>query len=82
MSPSGRYHVAKHKGTGSSTFNPKSSVRFFGFSTFHFYIENDTPGPGKYEQLDKLSDSGQYKLSISNGFGKRIFDKEKRVVEF
>lgn len=29
LSPRGKYGVSKHKGTGATLFNPKSSVRFF-----------------------------------------------------
>jgi hypothetical protein len=29
LSPRGKYSVAKHKGTGATLFNPKSSIRFF-----------------------------------------------------
>jgi hypothetical protein len=36
LSPSGRYSVSKHKGTGAALFNPKRSSRFFEFSTFSF----------------------------------------------
>ena len=32
LSPSGRYSVSKHKGTGATLFNPKRSIRFFEFS--------------------------------------------------
>jgi hypothetical protein len=32
LSPRGRYSVSKHKGTGATLFNPKSSTRFFEFS--------------------------------------------------
>ncbi len=34
LSPSGRYTVSKHKGTGATTFNPRRSIRFFEFSNF------------------------------------------------
>ncbi len=33
MTPRGNYSVGKHKGTGATMFNPKSSTRFFEFST-------------------------------------------------
>ena len=29
-----------------------------------------------------MSDKGHYPLSKSTGYGKRLFDKERRVVEF
>lgn len=29
LSPRGKYGVSKHRGTGATLFNPKSSVRFF-----------------------------------------------------
>lgn len=32
LSPTGRYSVSKHKGTGATLFNPKRSTRFFEFS--------------------------------------------------
>ena len=47
-----------------------------------FTIENKVPGPGKYETIDKLSNSGKYIPSTSTGYGKRYFDKEKRVSDF
>ena len=47
-----------------------------------FYIENEVPGPGRYEEINKLSNSGQYLLSRTHGDGKRLFDHEKRVVDF
>jgi hypothetical protein len=75
LSPRGRYSVSKHKGTGSVLFNPKRSSRFFEFSKYLSYKENVNPGPGKYEEINNLSDRGQYTLTKSYGFGKRIFDK-------
>jgi len=36
LSARGRYSVSKHKGTGATLFNPKSSDRFFQFSIFNF----------------------------------------------
>lgn len=44
MSPSGRYSVSKHKGTGASLFNPKRSTRFFEFSISFFTKKIQTPG--------------------------------------
>ena len=32
LTPRGKYSVSKHKGTGATLFNPKSSTRFFEFS--------------------------------------------------
>jgi hypothetical protein len=32
MSPKGKYMIAKHRGTGATLFNPKSSIRFFYLS--------------------------------------------------
>ena len=32
LSAKGKYTVSKHKGTGATLFNPRSSVRFFQFS--------------------------------------------------
>lgn len=29
LSPIGQYHISKHKGTGSTSFNPRRSARFF-----------------------------------------------------
>ena len=40
------------------------------------------PGPGNYEEINNLSDAGHYTLTKSNGLGKRIFDKEHRIVQF
>lgn len=36
LSPTGRYSVSKHKGTGATLFNPKRSTRFFEFSMYIF----------------------------------------------
>lgn len=32
--------------------------------------------------MNPLSDRGHYPISKSSGFGKRLFDKERRIVEF
>ena len=40
------------------------------------------PGPGRYNEINKMSDSGKYPLSQSFGGGKRFFDNERRVVKF
>lgn len=44
--------------------------------------ENHNPGPGNYNEINNLSDKGYYTLTKSHGFGKRLFDKEKRVAQF
>lgn len=44
--------------------------------------ENVNPGPGNYESINLLSERGHYPISSSSGFGKRVFDKEKRVTQF
>lgn len=45
-----------------------------------FILENEVPGPGQYNDVNPLSDRGYYPITKSSGFGKRYFDKEKRVV--
>ena len=40
------------------------------------------PGPGRYEEVNAMSDAGKYPLSQSMGGGKRFFDHERRVVKF
>ena len=82
LSPNGRYSLTKHKGTGSSTFNPKRSVRFFQFRNLSFYLENINPGPGNYESVNLMSEKGHYPVSSTWGFGKRAFDKERRETIF
>ena len=39
----------------------------------------NVPGPGSYNETNNLSNSGKYISSRNTGFGKRLFDKEKRV---
>ena len=81
MSARGKYSVSKHRGSGATLFNPKRSTRFFQFSTFWDMLENTIPGPGAYEQINNLSDRGHYTNSNMVGYGKRMFDKEHRVME-
>ena len=78
MSSIGRYSVAKHRGSGATTFNPKSSDRFFQFSTFSVIQENVNPGPGNYNNINQLNDKGSYTITRFQGHGKRILDKESR----
>ena len=63
-------------------FNPRRSQRFFQFSNIFFHEENINPGPGRYDEINRMSDSGKYPLSQSFGGGKRFFDQERRVVKF
>jgi hypothetical protein len=49
LSPRGNYFVTKHKSTGMTKFNPRSSQRFFQFSTSSINEENLNPGPGRYD---------------------------------
>ena len=49
---------------------------------FKQYIDKHIPGPGTYENINTLSNSGKYINSRTIGSGKRYFDKERRVVEF
>ena len=58
-----------HSGSSNSVFN-------------HTIIENENPGPGRYKDVNNLSDRGHYTISKSTGYGKRIFSKERRIAEF
>ena len=40
------------------------------------------PGPGRYDEINKMNDGGNYPLSQSFGGGKRKFDQQRRVVKF
>jgi hypothetical protein len=78
FSPTGRYSVSKNRNSGATLFNPKRSIRFFDFSKLSIYLENVNPGPGNYESVNLLSDRGRYPVTSTQGYGKRVFDKETR----
>ena len=82
LSPRGHYGVSKHRDTGMTKFNPRRSQRFFQFRNQKDNSENLNPGPGRYDEINRMSDSGKYPLSQSFGGGKRFFDHERRVVKF
>ena len=46
------------------------------------YLDHNIPGPGAYNEINTLSNSGKYISSRNTGYGKRFFDKEKRINEF
>lgn len=71
--------ISKHRGTGATLISPRRSVRFFEFSNWHHNVENRNPGPGRYNDVQPLSDRGHYPISSSAGYGKRFFDKERRI---
>lgn len=48
----------------------------------HHKIDNEVPGPGRYEEINNLSNEGKYLNTKSTGHGKRYFDKETRMIDF